>query len=162
MNKQELLNGLKDENQKWQAFLDQIGLARMDQPGVAGSWSIKDIVAHLTGWRRLTVARLRAARNGKTEALPPWPAGLKSEYEINEWIFNNSHKRPIQEILDESSRVFQEFIDAFEYLPEEILANISALPWMEGQPLSAGVFFSHFHEEHEPDMRAWLMRIKKK
>jgi len=23
------------------------------------------------------------------------------------------------------------------------------------------VFFDHFHEEHEPDMRAWLERIKR-
>ena len=28
--------------------------------------------------------------------------------------------------------------------------------WMEGQPLTAAALFAHFHEEHEPDMRAWL------
>jgi hypothetical protein len=35
------------------------------------------------------------------------------------------------------------------------------LPWLGGQPLSAGEFFAHFHEEHEPDMRAWLARVEK-
>ena len=50
MNKSELLNGLRKEYQQWEALLDQIGEARMDQPGVAADWSIKDIVAHLTGW----------------------------------------------------------------------------------------------------------------
>ena len=162
MNKQELINGLKDEHRKWQALLDQIGRTRMDQPGVAGSWSIKDIIAHLTGWRRLTVARLREARAGKPESLPPWPAALKSDFEINAWIYENNHHRAIQDIVDESNRVFQEFIDAVDDLPDELLATIGALPWMEGQPLSAGAFFSHFHEEHEPDMRAWLTRIEKK
>ena len=58
MKKSELLNELHEEYQKWKALLDQIGPARMDLPGVTGHWSIKDIVAHLTGWRRRTVARL--------------------------------------------------------------------------------------------------------
>jgi hypothetical protein len=34
MKKSELLNGLQEEYQQWEAFLDQIGPARMDQPGV--------------------------------------------------------------------------------------------------------------------------------
>jgi len=162
MDKKELINGLKEENNKWQTLLNQIGIARMDQSGVAGSWSIKDIIAHLTGWRRFTVARLRAVRNGKKDPSPPWPISLNSEYEINEWIYKNNHNRTVQDILDDSNQVFNEFIDAFEDLSEDILTNNSSFPWMNGQPLSADVFFSHFHEEHEPDIRAWLLRINKK
>ena len=36
MKKSELLNGLQEEYQQWEAFLDQIDPARMDQPGVSG------------------------------------------------------------------------------------------------------------------------------
>ena len=54
MNKSELLNGVREEYRQWEALLNQIGEARMDQPGAAADWSIKDIVAHLTGWRRRT------------------------------------------------------------------------------------------------------------
>ena len=42
---------------------------RMDQPGVAGQWSVKDVVAHLASWRKRTVARLQAAARGAPE--PP-------------------------------------------------------------------------------------------
>ena len=56
MKKSELLRWLQEENGRWQAFLDQIGPARMDQGGVAAHWSIKDIVAHLTGWNRWLAA----------------------------------------------------------------------------------------------------------
>ncbi len=61
MNKAELIGGLQEEYQNWQALLDQIGPTRIDQPGVNGDWSMKDIVAHLTGWNRWLVARLQAA-----------------------------------------------------------------------------------------------------
>jgi hypothetical protein len=61
MKKSELLNWLQEEYQKWETFLDQICPTRMDQPDVNGHWSMKDIVAHLTGWNRWLVARLQAA-----------------------------------------------------------------------------------------------------
>ena len=64
MNKAEMIAGLQEEYQNWLALLDQVGLEYMDQPDVAGNWSIKDIVAHLTGWRRRTVARIQAAQHG--------------------------------------------------------------------------------------------------
>jgi hypothetical protein len=67
MKKPKLLNWLVDEQQQWEALLDQIGPTRMDQPGVAGPWSMKDLVAHLTGWNRHLVARLLAAQRGSPD-----------------------------------------------------------------------------------------------
>lgn len=36
-------------------------------------------------------------------------------------------------------------------------------PWLgaEDFPLTGAALFGHFHEEHEPDMRAWLARIRR-
>src|SRR4051794_30710376 len=61
MQKSELLSWLHEEYQQWEVFLDQIGPERMEQPGVAGDWSIKDIVAHLTGWQPKLISGLQAA-----------------------------------------------------------------------------------------------------
>jgi Mycothiol maleylpyruvate isomerase N-terminal domain len=61
LGKTQLLAELHHENASWQALLDEIGEANMTQPEVAGGWSIKDIVAHLTEWRRRTVRRFQAA-----------------------------------------------------------------------------------------------------
>ena len=71
MKKSELLNWLQAEYRQWETFLDQIGPTRMDQPGVNGDWSMKDIVAHLTGWNRRLVDRLQAAQRREPE--PPHP-----------------------------------------------------------------------------------------
>jgi hypothetical protein len=71
MNKTELIGELQKGYQKWQALLDQIGPVRMDQPGVNGDWSMKDIVAHLTGWNHWLVARFQAAQRGEPESPPP-------------------------------------------------------------------------------------------
>ena len=49
MEKSEFLNGLQEEYHQWEALLSQFDPAYMDESGVTGHWSIKDIVAHLTG-----------------------------------------------------------------------------------------------------------------
>ena len=51
MNKAELLAWLREEHRQWQALLDEIGPERLELPGVAGRWSMKDIVGHLNGWQ---------------------------------------------------------------------------------------------------------------
>ncbi len=156
--KAELSAGLQQEYQTWLALLDEIGPSRMDQPGVAGAWSIKDIVAHLTGWRRRTVARLQAIQRGESEPPPPWPAHLQTDDEINAWIYQSRHSNSVREVLDESDQVFQALLAVIESLPEEVLAEMHRQPWLEGAPFTAATFFAHFHEEHETDMRAWLAR----
>jgi hypothetical protein len=161
MNKSETIASLQEEYQGWQELLDQIGLQHMDQPGVAGHWSIKDIVAHLTGWRRRTVARLQAAGRAEPEPPTPWPAHLQTDEEINAWIFEADHNRPAREILGESDQVFRQLLAAIEGLPAQAFTDVRRyLPWWEGSSLTADAFFAHFHEEHEPDMRAFLARMQ--
>jgi hypothetical protein len=162
MNKSEFLNGLREEYQQWEALLNQIGEERMDQSGVAADWSIKDIVAHLTGWRRRTVARLQAAQRGEGEPPSYWPAHLQTDDDINAWIYESNHGRSVREVLSESQQVFQQMFAAIEGLPDEVLSDPARyLPWLEAQSIKPGDFFGHFHEEHEQDMRAWLARGEK-
>jgi hypothetical protein len=162
MNKAELLNWLQDEYQKWEGFLAQIDTARMDQPGVNGDWSMKDIVAHLTGWNRWLVTRLQAAGRSETEPPPPWPAHLQSDDEINAWIYESNRGRSVREVLDETRQVFQQLLDVIEGLPEDVrIEHEWHLVWLDDKRFPAGEFFDHFHDDHEPDVRAWLAREEK-
>src|SRR3954454_24668701 len=107
MKKAELLHWLQDEYRQWEALLDQIGPARMDQPGVNGQWSIKDLIAHLTGWQPRLISRIQAAQRHEPEPPPPWPAHLQADDEINAWIYQANHARSVREVLDESQHAFQ-------------------------------------------------------
>jgi len=162
MKKSELLNWLQEEYQQWEAFLNQIDPARMDQPGVNGDWSIKDIVAHLTGWQPRLIAHLQAAQRNEPEPLPPWPVHLQTEDEINAWIYESNHGRSVGEVLEESHHVFQQLLAVIEGLPDDILIEPAYhIVQLGGQRFSASEFFDHFHDDHEPDMRAWLARVEK-
>jgi len=160
MEKSELLTWLQEEYQQWQALLDQIGPERMEQPGVAAHWSIKDIIAHLTGWNRHLVARLQAAQQGHPQPPPPWPAHLQDEDEINTWIYETNRERPVREILDETHQLFQQLLTVIKSLPDEVqidhIEQKFHLVWVGDERFLVGEFFDHFHDDHEPDIRAWL------
>ena len=160
MSKQALLAALQAENQHWIALLSQIGEAHMADPGVAGDWSLKDIIAHLTGWRKRTVVRLQAAQRGDPEPPPPWPVHLQTDDEINAWIYERNRHLSVQEVLADSAETFQQLVRAIAELPEAALTDPHRFAWTEGEVLSAAALFGHFHEEHEPDIRAWLAQQK--
>ena len=159
MLRAELLAELNAENQGWERLLTEIGEDRMDEPGVAGMWSIKDVVAHITAWRRRTVGRLEAVAQGQPEPQPQWPAELSEDDEINAWFHARDRDKPVREVLAESRRVFEQLASAIANFPENALDDPARVPWMGTTPISGGAaFFAHFHQEHEADMRTWLSR----
>jgi len=58
MDKIRFLDTLLTERTEWDRVLSQIDEARMTAPGVAGEWSAKDVVAHVTWFEREMVGVL--------------------------------------------------------------------------------------------------------
>ncbi len=160
LNKTQLLTQLHKEQADWEALLDEIGQAHMTQPEVAGGWSIKDIVAHLTGWRRRSVRRFQALLKHEPDFSPPWPPDLREDDEINAWIYESNRDRPLADVLNESRDVFQQLLETLDAFSEEELQDLRRTLGLEEEQVSGSLFFAHFHEEHEPDMRAWLVKVK--
>src|SRR5438045_4724980 len=123
---------------------------------------MKDIVAHLYyGWQPRLIARLQAAQCSEPDPPPPWPAHLQTDDEINAWIYEANRNRSVHEVLSESRDVFQQFLAVIEGLPDDILIEPAYhIVQLGGQRFSASEFFDHFHDDHEPDVRAWLARVE--
>jgi hypothetical protein len=160
-SKAHLLRLIDEEKAGWDALLAEIGEDRMETPGATGPWSFKDVVSHLSGWRKRTLARLTAAATDTPLAAPAWAADLPdTAYDdtINDWIYQQSRDRPLGEVLDEASRQFVEMRELVAALPEDALLTPGRYEWMGGAPLAATVLasFGHLHEEHDPVLRAWL------
>ncbi len=166
MNKAELLNWLKEEYRKWEAFLAEISSALMEQPGVNGDWSMKDMIAHIFGYQPWLTSRIQAAAYGKPKPVPPWPPQLQTDDEINAWIYETYRGRTLSEVLDQSHQIFQEYLSVIEGLPDDVRIEelregkrVFYLVWLGDQRFPAGELFDHFHDDHEPDIRAWLARV---
>lgn len=165
MNKSQLLTRIEEERVFWERLLAEVGEERMEQPGATGDWTFKDVVAHLVMWRQRTIAQLEAAQRNQPPAPPLWPAFLDEEKEteqINHWIYLTNQDRPLQDILNESRRQFQQLATLVTALSEQDLMDPKRFAWMKGQALGPAIStFGHLHEEHEPALRAWLARSNK-
>ena len=123
ISKKQLRASIQSEQAAWLALLDEIGEENMTQPEAASGWSIKDIVAHITGWRGRTVLRFRAALDPTRDMTPPWPAELgevdedDDVDEINAGIYKANRDRPPASVLNNSREVFQQLVTEVLALP---------------------------------------------
>jgi hypothetical protein len=163
LSKDTLLAQIDHERTLWEQLVAEVGEEQMLEPGATGHWTFKDVVAHLSGWRANTLARLEAALRGHAPAAPPWPGHLDEEEdveEINAWIYQANRDRPLRDVIDEYHRSFSMMRDAVSALSERDLTEPGRYDWMEGVPLASVITgsFGHLHEEHESVLREWLDR----
>jgi hypothetical protein len=156
----EALRGLRADIDR---AIDQAGEVRMVQPGAFGDLAFKDVIAHLTGWRLVTAARLEAGLRHE-EPAHPWPAHLNEDDhtdEINRWFYEQNRDKPVAQVVGESGETFDRCLRAIESLPEGDLLLPHRFPWLGEWRLGPAVVSGtllHYHEDHEPDIRAWLAK----
>jgi hypothetical protein len=163
----DVLAEIKRQRAWWEGLLAEVGEERMEQPGATDDWTFKDVVAHLSGWQRRTLDRLEAVRRNQPVGPPPWPAefdAIEDEDEqvqqINDWLYAQNRDRSLADVLAESRGQWDELREVVGALPDAVLNDTTRFPGLEGESLAqsvvSGSLFSHFHEEHEPTIRAWL------
>lgn len=146
-----------------ESFISQVSNERMEEPGSFGDLAFKDVIAHLTAWRQVTVARLEGGVH-REEPVFPWPAHLNEEPdtdEINRWFYETNRNKPIAEILRESGETFDRALRAIAELPEDDLLQPNRFSWLGAWrlgPATVSGMLLHYHEDHEPEIRAWLAR----
>jgi hypothetical protein len=170
-SKAQLLQTVATDQATLAQLLSEAGPERLTEPGVMGDWTLKDVVAHLTGWRLRTIARLEAAAR-HAEPVAPWPAELDAAeadgdphaYEpINQWMYQQHRDRPASDIVRESDESFRNLASAINALSDEALTTPGHFKydWLEGDaigPALVGGSSEHLHEEHKSGIRDWLAR----
>jgi len=153
-----LIAHIEAERAWWADLVDEIGEERMTQPGPMGDWTFRDLVVHRLGWRDRTIGRLEAAAAGRDEPPVPWPADLDDDDPINGWFQAQGRDRSVRDVLADADRSYERLATAIAALPVDMVTRADALPWLEGQALEDVGLFGHVHDEHEPEIRAWLAR----
>lgn len=163
MNTSEFLEHLEDRYQEWRSFVEQLPADRMEEPGVNGEWSMKNLIAHLTGWNHHLVQRLRAAAAGEPSPAPPWPSDRVEEDDVNAWIHEVNKDRPLVEILEETDRSLREVLSVVAALPPDVKVEVLRargldfhLIWIGEERFVPGEFFDHFRDDHRPAVEKWL------
>jgi uncharacterized protein (TIGR03083 family) len=158
----EVLAALDRERANWQALVDEVGPDRMDEPGVAGDWTFKDVTAHLSFWMEDIIRTLELVADEKPVDLPTrWSEELTDPETVNQWAYEQSRGRTVEDVLAEADEGYVRMRQALEQMPEETINSTEIFDWQQGEPFSQWLIdrrlFNHFYREHEAGIREWLM-----
>ena len=143
--KQELLQQAEQEYDGLKAAIKGLDDAQMSQVWL-GSWGVREIVGHATGWHHEMIPALE--RLGRGEA--PYPDGAYDDFDSWNARFVEARKgSAAADILSELEASHRELLGAASRLPDEHFG--------EGKPASAlvdGVAAAHYRE-HAEQIRQW-------
>jgi hypothetical protein len=148
---------LREELGEWQKVLGGMSEAEIVAPNRVDALSLKDVIAHLTAWQQITVARLEAGRDNREPVFAGWPPELDPVHEtdtdgINAWIYEKYRDQTWESVHYEWRERFLHVLELAEAMPEDVLMEMGRFAWLNGYPLVAvlrGTFYHH-HEHREP------------
>lgn len=121
-------------------------------------WTIKQILAHITGWDDACIDALRAHEL----SCPPSIPAIHSLDKYNELTVSSRKDFTYDQILTEWRLTRQVLREIIVQLPEEKSFDPIAVPWGRKTPLTRLVdIFSHHEKEHAQEIREWLKQPEK-
>ncbi len=154
MNKAELLAALEDSRAQIDDVLADLAPAALELPGVAGDWSVKDVLAHLTACQVDLLTNIGLAARGQKPGRTSWDdAAIEAQ---NQAWYQQYRARPLERVVDDYDGVHRQLLRKITALTEKDLAT--PVSWLHGQTLSQYIVEEVVdHEaEHLPGLQAWL------
>ena len=144
--KQELLTDTETAYGELRQAVDGIPEARMRDVWL-GTWGVREIVIHISGWHREMIAALERIKRGQG----PFAEGVSYD-DFDAWnarFVEDKHGVKVADVLAELAASHREFVAAAAALPEPQLA-----PGGGARDLVTGAGAPHYRE-HAEQIRAW-------
>jgi hypothetical protein len=144
--KQDLLDEAARQYRAFHETIQGLNEEHMTEPWL-GSWSIRDIIAHISGWQR----ELRPALERLARGERPVPEGVSYD-DVDAWNAKFAAARrstAVADVLLELDRSHEAFMHAAAQIPEERYTP-GKTAWKIVDLNSA-----HHYREHGDQIRAW-------
>lgn len=121
MNKAQLLERLDVAWDALQASYAGLSDAELMEPGVTGTWSVKDIIAHVTLWEEEALTHLPLIIAGGRP--PKYSARYGSIDGFNAQMAEQKSMLSLPEVLRQRNEVHRRLVDFIESVPEDQIAR---------------------------------------
>ncbi|HEX5167052.1 MAG TPA: maleylpyruvate isomerase N-terminal domain-containing protein [Thermomicrobiales bacterium] len=168
MDKANVLARVESARAAFDRQLVEVGETRMEQPGVMGDWSVKDLLAHIMAYDRWTAAQLNAAREGREATsleafgVAELPPGADSDDldTRNAALRDYYRDAPLADIIAGAEHAFGLLVAAIQELDQSQLDDPGFLGWGEDLTTTDCIAIQSWdhYEDHEPQLRAWILR----
>jgi hypothetical protein len=166
MTKQQFISKLLHERDKFELLLNRVGYTRrMTLNGVAGKWSIKDILAHIWAYEQYIADRMQEILHHlpytpcKTQTAldafldefgyPDFGSPLLDDDSPNEWITDRYKNVSLEDVVAQELQAFSSIVSAYEQMTEEMNVRHNILNRVIKHT------YEHYRE-HTREIRRWL------
>lgn len=165
MNKQELLNEIERAHQDMMRFLAALDDAEKTAPILNEGWSVKDALAHLTDWEKMSLDWLTRSLQG--EQVKRFVEGFQYDTEeehvpvmekLNTHLFEQNKNRSLDDVLRDFRATHRTIFDFVAQMNENDIFDPNRFAWRNGSPafdMIAGNTFEHY-DEH----RQWILEAQ--
>ena len=139
---------------RFQARLAPLSEMQLTTPGALGTWSIKDVLAHLTAWHEVGAREYQAIAQGREPLIEPEGDVDQDNARLTEPYRAQS----LAQVQAAFRAAYQQVVAAVESLSEADLFEAGRFPWREGHALWEGIAYNTFahYDEHGPALQAWI------
>jgi hypothetical protein len=160
MTKEELLQAMESSRADLLKAIDGLNPTVMQEPGVVGQWSVRDVLAHITRWEAELVRMLFQLKQGRT---PDYPTLSEPDIDkINARFHKENLERPLDQVLADFHSVRKQTLRRLSEYTEQELSEPGRYPALKGHPLIeyiAGDTYEH-DAEHALQIQEWRDRTK--
>ena len=156
----ELLKQIRVERERLEKTLSSVGDEQMEEPGVAGEWSVKDVLAHLFDWEQRFLGWYEAGLRGEVPHLPAPGFNWRQLPLLNQQIYEKYHAHPLSDVKIEFANSYQRILEKAQAIPEEEMFTRSLYAWM-GPSWSLADFIAASTSSHYRWARTLIRRWTK-
>ena len=136
MEKETLIQSLSEVRKAWEATIAELGSDGLEQPGAAGEWRVRDVLAIFNGWDRYNLVQLRCAFTGEipaddelTGGIPYPPRDSFSVDAMNAMFIAGTRELPVEEIVRHWREISAMRADWVSAAPEKWLNEVVGADW---------------------------------
>ena len=153
MKRTELLSQLISVRAELQALLRDLSQAHLTTPGALGTWSVRDVLAHLTAWEVDMLTNLGRVKRGAKPGTTQW---TKATIEKQNQIWHAEMRdRPLPSILADMDGARKQTLRVLEAMSDQEAAQPA--DWLQGRSVAdyvAEMTINH-EREHLENLRHW-------
>ena len=154
------------ERDKFELLLNRVGYTRrMALKGVAGKWSIKDVLAHILAYEQFIADRMHEILHGETYlpcktqtaldafldqfGYPDFGSPLLDEESPREWVIERYRNVSLDDIIAQELQAFASIVSSLEKMPEETINRHNLYDRVVKHTY-------HLYRSHASEIKRWL------
>ena len=128
-SKDMLLSNIQIQRRRLENNLATLKDVDMIQPSIIGSWSVKDILAHLIAWEQLFLDWYQAGIQGRTPTKAPVGMSRKAIDALNQEIYESNCRRSLDDVISCFHTSYQQVLATIEAIPEDDMFAHGRFAW---------------------------------